>query len=96
MTASWEYRDPLESKLSAEVSASKLMEHVRSVAKKIMTKGPLAIAQAKRVIEYGADGDLRSANELERQGFSMLFGSDDQREGMKAFLEKRQPAFKGR
>ena len=74
----------------------KLMAHCRTVAQKMATKGPLAIAQAKRVIEYGADGDLRSANELERQGFSMLFGSEDQREGMKAFLEKRQPSFKGR
>jgi enoyl-CoA hydratase len=77
-------------------SPDKLMEHCREVAKKMASKGPLAIAQAKRVIEYGADGDLRSANELERQGFSMLFGSEDQREGMKAFLEKRKPAFKGR
>ncbi|HVE81899.1 MAG TPA: enoyl-CoA hydratase-related protein [Myxococcales bacterium] len=74
----------------------KLMEHCRAVAAKLAKKGPLAIAQAKRVIEYGADGDLRSANELERQGFSMLFGSEDQREGMAAFLEKRQPVFKGK
>jgi enoyl-CoA hydratase len=73
----------------------KLMAHCREVAGKLMKKGPLAIAQAKRVIEFGADGDLRSANELERQGFSMLFGSEDQREGMKAFLEKRTPVFKG-
>lgn len=78
------------------VPADKLMEHCRSVAAKMIKRGPLAIAQAKRVIEYGADGDLRSANELERQGFSMLFGSEDQREGMKAFLEKRTPVFKGR
>jgi enoyl-CoA hydratase len=74
----------------------KLMEHCRAVAQKMMKKGPLAIAQAKRIIEFGADSDLRSANELERQGFSMLFGSEDQREGMKAFLEKRQPNFRGR
>ncbi|MBI3183192.1 MAG: enoyl-CoA hydratase/isomerase family protein [Myxococcales bacterium] len=76
--------------------ADRLMEHCRSVAHKLLKRGPLAIAQAKRVIEFGADGDLRSANELERQGFSMLFGSEDQREGMRAFLEKRQPMFKGR
>ncbi len=74
----------------------RLLEHCKAVAQKIAKKGPLAIAQAKRVIEFGADGDLRAANELERQGFAMLFGSEDQREGMKAFLEKRQAAFKGR
>ncbi len=78
------------------VPPDQLMAHCRAVAAKMMTKGPLAIAQAKRVIEFGADGDLRSANELERQGFSMLFGSEDQREGMRAFLEKRSPNFKGR
>ena len=52
--------------------------------------------QAKRVIEFGADQDLRAANELERQGFAVLFGSEDQREGMKAFLEKRPAAFTGK
>lgn len=74
----------------------RLMAHCREVAAKLAKKGPLAIAQAKRVIEYGADADLRSANELERQSFAMLFGSEDQREGMRAFLEKRQPSFKGK
>jgi enoyl-CoA hydratase len=74
----------------------KLLEHCKSVALKLAKKGPLAIANAKRVIEYGADSDLRSANELERQAFAMLFGSEDQREGMKAFLEKRPPVFQGK
>lgn len=74
----------------------KLMEHCQGVAAKILKNGPLAISQAKRVIEYGADQDLRAANELERQGFAVLFGSEDQREGMKAFLEKRPASFTGK
>ncbi|MDQ3263051.1 MAG: enoyl-CoA hydratase-related protein [Myxococcota bacterium] len=74
----------------------RLLPHCREMAAKMMKKAPLAIAQAKRVIEFGADSDLRAANELERQGFSMLFGSQDQREGMKAFLEKRTPVFQGK
>ncbi|CAM3776056.1 enoyl-CoA hydratase/isomerase family protein [Corallococcus sp. ZKHCc1 1396] len=78
------------------VPADKLMEHCRAVAAKILKNGPLAVAQAKRVVEYGADQDLRSANELERQGFAVLFGSEDQREGMAAFLAKRPAAFQGK
>ncbi len=76
--------------------AEKLIEHCRSIAAKIAAKGPVAVAQAKRAIHFGVDADLRSANELERQAFATLFGTEDQREGMKAFLEKRPAAFKGR
>ncbi len=76
--------------------ADKLLEHCKGVAKKIASRGPLAIAQAKRAVEFGADADLRAASELERQAFALLFGSEDQREGMKAFLEKRPAVFKGR
>jgi enoyl-CoA hydratase len=72
-----------------------LLPHCRSVAAKIASQGPLAIAQAKRAIEFGADADLRTGNELERQAFAVLFGSEDQREGMRAFLEKRPRKFKG-
>jgi enoyl-CoA hydratase len=73
-----------------------LLAHCRKVAEKIATRGPLAIRQAKRAIEFGADADLRTGNELERQAFAALFGSEDQREGTKAFLEKRQATFSGR
>jgi enoyl-CoA hydratase len=72
-----------------------LISHCRNVAGKIAKKGPLAVAQAKRVITQGADSDLSVANLLEQQAFSLLFGTQDQREGMKAFVEKRQAAFKG-
>jgi enoyl-CoA hydratase len=66
------------------------------VADQIAQKGPLAIAQAKRAMLRGVTGDMTAANELEAQAFAMLFGSDDQKEGMKAFVEKRKPEFKGR
>jgi len=76
--------------------ADQLLAHCKAVAAKIQKNGPLAVAQAKRVIEFGSDQDLRAANELERQGFAVLFGSEDQKEGMKAFLEKRPASFTGR
>ncbi len=72
----------------------KLMAHCLEVAQKIAKRGPLAVAQGKRVIEAGADLALKEANEIERQAFGLLFGTDDQKEGMKAFLEKRPAAFR--
>ncbi len=78
------------------VAPEELIAHARRVAKTIASRGPLAIAQAKRAIEWGADGDLRASNELEQQSFALLFGSEDQKEGMRAFLEKRPASFKGR
>jgi enoyl-CoA hydratase len=82
--------------VNAVVPHAELVGRVREVAKKIAAKGPLAIAQCKRAILRGADVPLATANELEVQAFGALFGSQDQREGMKAFLEKRAPAFVGR
>jgi enoyl-CoA hydratase len=76
--------------------ADQLLAHCKAVAGKMVKNGPLAVSQAKRVIEFGADQDLRAANELERQGFAVLFGSEDQKEGMKAFLEKRPANFAGK
>lgn len=81
--------------VNAVVPAGELLAKVRDVAKKIETKGPLAIAQAKRLVYRGEDVPLAVANELEAQAFSALFGSLDQREGMKAFLEKRKATFTG-
>ena len=73
--------------------ADQLLAHCKAVAGKMLKNGPLALSQAKRVVEFGADQDLRAANELERQAFAVLFGTEDQKEGMKAFLEKRPAAF---
>jgi len=70
-----------------------LMEKVTEKAKLLMGKGPLAIAAAKRVMNKGVDLALDSALEFEKQTFSALFGSKDQKEGMTAFVEKRAAAF---
>lgn len=76
--------------------ADQLLAHCKAVAGKMAKNGPLALAQAKRVVEVGVDQDLRTANELECQAFGVLFGSEDQKEGMKAFLEKRPAGFTGK
>ena len=77
------------------VPQAELLDHCRKVAAKIATRGPVAVAQAKRAIDQGADLSLGAGNELERQAFGVLFGTADQKEGMAAFLGKRPPAFTG-
>ena len=70
-----------------------LMEEVRKKAMLLMSKGPIAIATSKRVMNKGVDLPLDAALEFEKHAFAALFGSDDQTEGMDAFLEKRIPEF---
>ncbi|HET8541486.1 MAG TPA: enoyl-CoA hydratase-related protein [Anaeromyxobacter sp.] len=72
-----------------------LLPHAVAQARKIASKGPVAVALAKRAVHAGADADLSVANELERQAFAASFATEDAREGMKAFLEKRAPNWKG-
>ncbi len=73
-----------------------LVPHAVAQARKIASRGPVAIAAAKRVMEEGAGVDLATGCALERQAFALLFATDDAREGMRAFLEKRAAAFQGR
>jgi len=77
------------------VPAAELLAFAKAKAATIASRGPLAVAVAKRLVRAGTEPDLGTANELERQGFAALFGSGDAKEGMKAFLEKRAPAWKG-
>jgi enoyl-CoA hydratase len=79
----------------AVVLAEQLLDRCRDIARRVAQKGPLAIAQAKRVLRAGADLPLDAANALEMQAFAALFGSSDQKEGMRAFLDKRPPHFEG-
>ena len=80
----------------AVLPPERLVPFAREQARKIAGRGPVAVAQAKRAVLAGADAALAAANELERQAFAATFATDDAREGMRAFLEKRAPAFQGR
>ncbi len=82
--------------VDAVVPHPELMAAARKLAATIATKAPLAIAAIKRTILRGQDVALATANELEATAFASLFGTDDQREGMRAFLEKRPPRFEGK
>jgi enoyl-CoA hydratase len=82
--------------VNAVVPHAELRAKVQSVAASIAKKGRVAIAQCKRVFFSGEGVPLETANALEIQAFAMLFGTEDRKEGMTAFLEKRPAAFKGR
>ncbi|GAC1336475.1 MAG: enoyl-CoA hydratase-related protein [Myxococcales bacterium] len=73
-----------------------LLPHCRKVAEKIAGKAPLAVARAKRLVERGYDLPLRAANRQEAETFALLFDTEDRREGMKAFVEKRPAKFSGK
>ncbi len=76
------------------VPQAELLDVVRGVATTITQMGSLAIAEAKRVLRDGEGRSLREANALEIDGFAGCFETEDQKEGMAAFLQKRAPAFK--
>jgi enoyl-CoA hydratase len=73
-----------------------LMEKVGELCATLASKSPLALAYAKEATNLTLQGDHRSNLETELRLFSMLFSSEDQKEGMAAFVEKREPRFHGR
>jgi enoyl-CoA hydratase len=64
-----------------------------AVGEKIASKGPLAIAHAKQVMQQSQDADVRIAHVLEQKAFGLVFSTRDHSEGIAAFLEKRAPRF---
>jgi len=73
-----------------------LVEDALALAAKIAAKSPLALRMAKEAVNAAYEMSLTDALAHERRLFYLLFASDDQKEGMAAFLEKRDPDFKGR
>ncbi len=73
-----------------------LMEEAKGVAKKIAAKPALAVKAAKEAILKSANLPLDEGLDFERKSFYLLFASEDRLEGMKAFLEKRKPQFRGK
>jgi len=72
-----------------------LMDTVLALAETIGQKGPLAVREAKRVMRLGAALPLERALVFEQELFAGMFATEDQKEGMRAFIEKRKPVFRG-
>lgn len=73
-----------------------LMEETKKVALQIAANGAIGVKLAKMVVDTGYNMDLTEACNLESYAFGIGFTTEDQKEGMTAFLEKRKPIFKGK
>jgi enoyl-CoA hydratase len=78
------------------VPSEKLMDEAKALAQKLLGKGGVALRLAKTAINSGANMDLGSALDFEAECFAMCFSTEDQKEGMNAFIEKRKPKFQGK
>jgi enoyl-CoA hydratase len=78
------------------VPSEKLMEEAKNLARTIASRGQIAVRMAKQLINEGIDVDLETGLSLEAKGFAICFSTEDQKEGMKAFLEKREAKFTGK
>ncbi len=74
----------------------KLMEYARKTAEKILSNGPVGISLAKKAINNGFNLPEDEAYKYESTLFGMVFATEDAKEGLKAFVEKRKPEFKNR
>ena len=82
--------------VSEVVQPELLIEHGKTILKGILSMAPLAISSVMEVINFGYDLSLADALHLEAVHFSKVCASEDKKEGVDAFLGKRNPQFKGK
>ena len=81
--------------LNKVTTPDQLMAEVRELAAKMLAAGPVGIGLAKYLVNKSLSLDIDSGLELEANTFGVCFGTQDQKEGMTAFVEKRTPTFQG-
>ena len=90
-------RQALEMGLVSEVVPdADVLDRALALARRIAELPPIAVMLCKEVVLTGQDCPLDAALSLERKAFELLFATEDQKEGMRAFAEKRKPDFQGR
>jgi enoyl-CoA hydratase len=82
--------------ISRVVPPEHFFDEALKVAKTMAAKGPVALRLAKDAVLNSFETNLAEGLEYERKVFYMLFATDDQKEGMRAFMEKRRANFTGR
>jgi enoyl-CoA hydratase/carnithine racemase len=82
--------------VSRVVPADQTLDAALDLARTIAAKAPIAVLAAKEAVRLAEELPLSAGLRHERRAFFALFASDDQAEGMSAFVEKRRPEWKGR
>jgi enoyl-CoA hydratase len=82
--------------LNKVVPLADLMKEAKALAAKLLEKSGVMLKLAKSAINNGADVDLNTGINIEIECFAQCFATEDQKESMKAFLEKRKPEIKNR
>jgi enoyl-CoA hydratase len=77
------------------VPVERCLDEARELASTIAARPAVAVSLAREAVRYGVETSLREGLEVERRNYTLLFDTHDQKEGMNAFLEKRNPLFKG-
>lgn len=91
--ASEAYRIGLVNKIA---KPEELMDAAKALAQKIMAKSQTAVQLCKAAVNKGIEADLVTGIAYESEAFGLCFATEDQKEGMTAFVEKRKPAFTGK
>ena len=78
------------------VPLDKLMEEAKALARKLLSKSSVTLSYAKKAFNTGIDLNLAAQLDLDECYFARCFATEDQKEGMKAFAEKRKPDFKNK
>ena len=76
------------------VAPETLMDEAKALAQKILSKGPVSVKMVKACVNRGLQTDIDTAGVIEADAFGLCFASGETREGMTAFLEKREAKFK--